>query len=901
MRKRFITGAMVLATVAIAALAVSSLGQAEKAPAAPTGAGSGAAKPTTRPEIKLPKEMDVPEVAVPPSPALSPQDALKSFKLAPGIRIELVAAEPLVEDPVAIHFDGNGRLWVCEMRAYMPKLDPGAEEDKPLGQISFLEDTNGDGVMDKKTVFLDGLVMPRACTPYRDGVLVAAPPYVWFVRDTNGDGKADEKQLLATDYTNRSNPEHQPNGLMPGLDNWIHNSQWTGRFRYLGDKIPAQPETEDPKPGPQPDPRWVRVNGPSRGQWGISQDDVGRLYINSNSDQFRGDFVPVAYAPRNPNYGMSAGLNIKVAADQKVEPARPTPGINRGYQPQMLDDADKLTTFTAACAPFIYRGDLLGPEFYGNGFVAEPSGNLIRRNILTEKDGVVSATNAYKDAEFIASTDERFRPVHFATGPEGALYICDMYKGVLQHQRYVTPYLRREIARRNLETPLHMGRIYRVVPEDVKSVRTPPLPFRDWNAASLICFLSHNNGWWRDMAQQQIIARNDPKSFPLLRQEAIDERLPWFGRLHSLWTLEGLNALDEPTLAKALADADDRVRMAAMRLSEPFIAANPKSPLVAPILALAKHSKPEVRIQFLFSASVIHSPEAHLAVAAAYEADQKHPVAKDALMSGVGGQELEFIQSLLASPAYGQDAPARSGLLNALAGCVMREAKPPRVLALLSLIDGQPEAAAWRQKAMLAGAIAPAPKGSRSQTVIRLEGSPPLVEKLLASKDARVKNSGVALSKFMSWPGKVEVRTARARPLTKEEQASHDRGEVLYTNICAACHQTDGFGEPGKAASMRDSPILLGRDELPIRVVLHGLRGPVEFAGEVQELEMPTLSSLNDEQIADILTYVRRAWTHAADPVTAESVAKIREEEKDRGQPWTKEELKELKPPGEKK
>src|SRR5687768_7533839 len=187
----FVATGVVTAAAVTAVLCAVALAQSAKPSAAAPRPPAPATSPTTRPELKLPKEMDVPEIPVPPSPALSPEEALKSFKLAPGIKLELVAAEPMVEDPVTIHFGPDGRLWVCEMRAYMPRLDPGPEEDKPLGQISVLEDTDGDGRMDKKTVFMDGLVMPRAATPYRDGVLVAAPPYAWFVRDTNGDGKAD--------------------------------------------------------------------------------------------------------------------------------------------------------------------------------------------------------------------------------------------------------------------------------------------------------------------------------------------------------------------------------------------------------------------------------------------------------------------------------------------------------------------------------------------------------------------------------------------------------------------------------------------------------------------------------------------------------------------------------------
>ncbi len=255
-----------------------------------------------------------PTFAVPPSPALSPEEALKTFKLAPGFRIELVASEPLVEDPVAVAFDPDGRIWVVEMRGFMPDVD-GKGEDQPVGRIVVLEDTDGDGKMDKRTVFADGLIMPRALCLVRDGVLVAEPPMLWFMRDTDGDGKADEKIAVAKDYGNRMNPEHNANGLMSAMDNWIYSANFTARFRSL---------EED----------WKREPTAFRGQWGIAQDDFGRLFFNSNEDQLRGDLVPAAYLFRNPNYRAPLGYNFQVIKDQSVWPVRVNPGVNLGAYAQ---------------------------------------------------------------------------------------------------------------------------------------------------------------------------------------------------------------------------------------------------------------------------------------------------------------------------------------------------------------------------------------------------------------------------------------------------------------------------------------------------------------------------------------------------------------------------------------
>ena len=310
----------------------------------------------------------VPADKIPPAPALSPEEALKTFKLAPGIKLELAAAEPLVQEPVAITFGPAGRMWVVEMRGYMPDLD-GNGEDAPVGRIVVLTDRDGDGRFDESKVFIDQLVLPRAIALVGDGVLVGAPPELLFLRDTDGDGKADKKEVVATDYGVRvdpkrphlANPERAPNTLMWAFDNWIYSTAYTKRFRYVNGE-------------------WQTGGAMFRGQWGQSQDDFGRFYHGSNSDSLRVDVIFSDYLNRNPNYTRLAGTNVNGAENQLVWPARVNPGINRGYRPEMLRDG-KLKEFTAACGWWVYRGDLM-PEFAGNLFVAEPSANFVRRTLL---------------------------------------------------------------------------------------------------------------------------------------------------------------------------------------------------------------------------------------------------------------------------------------------------------------------------------------------------------------------------------------------------------------------------------------------------------------------------------------------------------------------------------------
>ncbi len=345
------------------------------------------------------------------SPVLSPEDALETFYLPPGYQIELVASEPMVEDPVAIDVDADGRMWVVEMRAYMPNVE-GEGERVPRGRISVLEDEDGDGRMDKSTVFLDSLVLPRAVKALDRGILVAEPPYLWLARDTTGDLTADVKDVVRGDYGRRpSNPERNPNGLVWGLDNWILSAWYDKHIRVDADG------------------EWSAVQTLDDAQWGISIDDYGYVFKNFNEDPLRVDLVPSYYYARNPNLERTAGAYVDVVENDTIWPVRPTVGVNRGYREHLLRDDGTLATFTAAGSPVVFRGDRLPPELVNDVFVSEPAGNLVRRfEVDRRADGSMAAGNAYEHVkgEFLASTDERFRPVNLFSGPDGTFYVVEL-------------------------------------------------------------------------------------------------------------------------------------------------------------------------------------------------------------------------------------------------------------------------------------------------------------------------------------------------------------------------------------------------------------------------------------------------------------------------------------------
>jgi putative membrane-bound dehydrogenase-like protein len=833
--------------------------------------GDSRDKPGTVQKLIVPPEL------IPSSPALSAEEAMKTFKIAPGFRLELVASDPLIGDPVAMTIGPDGRMWVVEMRSYMPDLD-GSTEDAPVGRVVVLEDTNGDGRMDQRTVFLDKLIMPRAILLAGDGVLIGAPPKLWFCRDKDGDGKSDEQTEVATDFgvqtdpkrPELANPEHGPNSMLWALDNWVYSAEYTKRFRFSGGQ-------------------WIPAPTTYRGQWGLSQDDYGHLFYNTNSDQLRADILLANAMGRNPLLSVPAGVNVKVAREQFVWPIRVNPGINRGYLPEMLRDG-KLKEFTAACAPWIYRGDLFGPEFYGNAFVCEPAGNLIKRNVVTEENGTLIAKPAYGETEFLASTDERFRPVNLYTGPEGALYVVDFYRGVLQHRISLTTYLRKQSEERGLDKPLGLGRIYRIVPESKSPVVKPALHTE--TSAQWVERLSHANSWWRETAQRLLVERNDAGVVPALTAVVTSSPKP-FGRLHALCVLEGMGKVESGVVVKALNDADPRVRAAAVRASEPFFKTDQRS-IVLPVLAAmaATESAPFVQQQLALTLGEAADLESDVVLASLVRRAPETAFLRDAAISGLFGRELPLLEKLLADPTW-QDGDANGDkLIAALARCAFSTRKAELTERLLGLAAA-PSTPAPRANALLDGIAATAP--TTAKRPVRLKNEPASFAALLHRKDAGMSARIARITPLVTWPGKPgAIPEPVVVPLNAEQQLRFDQGKALYSGICAACHQPHGLGTEGLAPPLADSEWVSGSEQRLARIILHGLTGPIQVNGRTYRLDMPGLGLFTDEQIASILTYIRREWEHSAAPVEPATIKAIREATKNRTEGWRQEELLKL-------
>tara|TARA_R110001632_G_scaffold33124_4_gene85064 strand:+ start:237 stop:2477 length:2241 start_codon:yes stop_codon:yes gene_type:complete len=446
-----------------------------------------------------------------------PQISLEDYKVEEGFELEMVASEPLLTAPVAIDFDTKGRIWVAEMAGFMVNLE-GDDEDLPSGSIKILEDLDNDGIMDHAKTFLDSLVMPRALALVYGGLLYAESPNLYFVEIK--DDKPVNRVLVDSLYATVGNPEHQPNGLMMNLDNWIYNAK--SNFRYQ-----------------RKDGVWKKEPTTNRGQWGISHDNFGRLYYNNNSTQLLGDHILPNRLVRNKYFIPRKGVDETLTKDNRVYPLHAA-SVNRGYEEGVLNQDSLLVNVTAACGPLVYRGGMFPADYDQNVFVCVPEANLIKRNILSFYGDRVEAKQAWQGKEFLASTDEGFRPVNLSNGPDGNMYVVDMHRGVIQHYAFLSPYLKKISAEKKLDTILDYGRILRVRSKDKLAREIPDL--ETLPAPRLLDFLKDSNGWIRDRAQQYLIHKNDKGVLSGLKEMALDNKSP-FAQLHALYVLKGLNVL----------------------------------------------------------------------------------------------------------------------------------------------------------------------------------------------------------------------------------------------------------------------------------------------------------------------------------------------------------------------
>lgn len=522
----------------------------------------------------------------------SPEEEMKHIYMPPGYHLQLVASEPMVSQPVAIAWDGDGRMYVAEMNTYMLDVN-GTGEQNATCKIKLLEDTNGDGVMDKMTVFADNLVLPRTLQPLDHGRLLISQTWtnsVFCYQDTDGDGVADKHWLAYENHgTNTNNLEHQKSGLIWNLDNRMYLTYDPVRYTINGDHV--IPDT--------------LISG-APPQWGLANDDYGRLFFSS-----AGSEDPALYFQQNLHYGQ---FDFKDRYDKDyvaVWPIVTTPDVQGGLGRLRLTDST-LNHFTASNGQSIYRGDKLPADMRGDLFICEPVGRLIRRSKVTNTDGKITIRNAYDKSEFIASNDLNFRPVNTITGPDGCMYIVDMYHGIIQESTWTRAdsYLRPKIQQKGLDKNIGRGRIFRLVHDDFKLDKTRPHMLEE-TSAQLVYHLNSMNGWWRDNAQKLLVLRNDKSVVPQLKTMAATGGQ--LARIHALWTLNGMDEMDAETFGIALKDPDAQVRKTTVWIGEDFMKKD--SHAIDMLEKMGNDPSPDVRLQLLLSMRFVNSDKSKAIIA----------------------------------------------------------------------------------------------------------------------------------------------------------------------------------------------------------------------------------------------------------------------------------------------
>lgn len=494
---------------------------------------------------------------IPAAPILSPSEAMKSFQLAEGFELEQIAAEPLVQDPVAMTWDDKGNAWVIEMTSYMNDI-VGSNEEVPSSKIVKLSDTNGDGILDKRVEIMTDLVLPRSIAFYGKGIIFATHTSLFYA-DLNGD-KIGKKELIDPAYATNGNVEHRDNGMLLNVDNWFYNAKSTKRYRFLPlDGLVSKGAIEIYRNSHL---KVLREDmGYMRGQWGIARDDYGRLYFNTNSspvyvDRYYGN--PVFPSKK---YVFNRTATYDKLADTKIYPIRMTPGINRGYMKNMLSSEFKLQKMTATCGPVVYRGNQFPKKYRGLVLAAEPAANLVKATVMTRKGDAAAGSFLLSDSEILASTDERFRPVHQVNAPDGTISIVDLYRGILQHRGYMTSYLERQIKSRDLDKGIHTGRIYRLKYKG--SVSNKIMNLAKMSSSEWVTLLAHPNAWHREHAQRLLVqtqAKSEISSLKKLIRESDDQ----VAIISALWTLEGLVEFDAKLLKEQMSSNYSEVVIAAL-------------------------------------------------------------------------------------------------------------------------------------------------------------------------------------------------------------------------------------------------------------------------------------------------------------------------------------------------
>jgi putative membrane-bound dehydrogenase-like protein len=618
---------------------------------------------------------------IPPLVPKEPAEAAKTFRVLDGFRMDLIAHEPQVTSPVAAAYDEDGRLYVVEMRDYPDPLKPG---ETPLGRIRLLEDRDGDGFYETSHIFAEGLPWPTGIACWDGGVYVTAAPDIWYLKDTKGDGKADIRRKVYTGFV-AYNVQALVNGLQWGVDNRICGvTAGNGGAIRPSDQPEAKPISVrgrdfrfDPATG-----RFEAISGTA--QFGNAYDDWYNRFLSANRLVTGHVAIASQYLARNPYLPLARvvqdcaaeGVDVPLPMYQ-ISPAEPWRVVRtRRYieekQKQPLSEMVVKGIFTSGTGIAIYRGAAYPEKYRGNAFVGNPAGNLVHRRLLTPQGATFVATRADREVEFVASTDNFFRPVNCLNAPDGTLHIIDMYREVVEHPWSLPDDIKAAL---DLSSGRDRGRIYRLTPPGFQ--RPAPPRLGKASTKELVATLENPNSWWRETAQRLLYQRQDKSAVPLLRQLARQSASP-LTQLHALGTLDGLGALEMADVALALNSHVSGLREHGLRLAEPRLKGAPE--LAKKVLALGQDQDARVRFQAALTLGELSRDETAAALARIARRDAKDPWLRLAVLSSSGERADRLLDLLVQGKpeAFAATEPGLA-LLHALAAVIGARNRPPEI------------------------------------------------------------------------------------------------------------------------------------------------------------------------------------------------------------------------------
>lgn len=684
--------------------------------------------------------------------AKTPSESQAMLEVADGFRMELVAAEPLVHDPVAVAFDEDGRMYVVELPPYNAYF---VEDFATKGSIRVLEDTDDDGVYDKSVLFATGLSYPTAIACWDGGVFVGDAPDLLYLRDTTGDGKADQRTVIFTGFGKDKAGEAHLNSIRWGLDHRFHLST-----NLSGGNVKAVEQALD-----KPEPVSVRGRGfifdPRRlgkfeltsggGQHGLSMDNWGRKFVCSNSVPAQTLMYDDRYVARNPHVEAPAAA-VDIAPDGKytklfrISPGEPWRILRTRLRKEgKFRGSDEGGTpfgfFTGATGITIYRGDAWPKEYRGNLLVGDVANNLVYRARLESKGLELVAHRVDKEAEFVASRDISFRPVQFANAPDGSLYVLDMYRQLIEGAAFLPPEFFKHI---DPVAGHKLGRIYRIVPKNFK--RRPRPQLSKATTSELVALLDHPNGWHRDTASRLLNRSGTVSAVPLLKKLVREGQLPE-GRATALSTLAARRSLDDDSLLVGLSDNDPNVRTVAARVAADFVGrfADRFSESRERLFHLANDEDVRVRYQVAFSLGELSGPLQAETIARLVVSDGADQWMRLALLSSTLNTAGDVFHRLVAN-SESRNKPHVGRSLTTLAQQIGRAGQSRQVALVLKSLDLIPESEAALKSAIVKATVEKLTGKQRDQFLAASSGNAASVLKqLLTGARQRAANADLPI------------------------------------------------------------------------------------------------------------------------------------------------------------